>query len=220
MNELEMKLCDRHDGSDLMSSIFTESIQPNDTPESLAKYAKEVLEYYECTPDTELTVYLSSSKMYLDALLTAASAIGVAKLSVGIWQRTSGDEGFYHIVDMAPLPVDEAKTDTYDERLCAMPETRKNSLAADDDPNNPNNWSAVIPNRLEDPFDLKNTQSMAEKNTAQYAGKHVLLYVNGADFVFVPVLNALLGHGCIVTLQHYNPETGNSCYHTLTKQGA
>lgn len=218
MNELEMKLCDRHDGSDLMSSIFTESIQPNDTPESLAKYAKEVLEYYECTPDTELIVYLSSSKMYLDALLTAASAIGVAKLSVGIWQRTSGDEGFYHIVDMAPLPVDEAKTDTYDERLCAMPETRKNSLAADD-PNNPNKWSAVIPNRLEDPFDLKNTQSMAEKNTAQYAGKHVLLYVNGADFVFVPVLNALLGHGCIVTLQHYNPETGNSCFHTLTKQG-
>lgn len=219
MNELEMKLCDRHDGSDLMSSIFTESIQPNDTPESLAKYAKEVLEYYECTPDTELTVYLSSSKMYLDALLTAASAIGVAKLSVGIWQRTSGDEGFYHIIDMAPLPVDEAKTDTYDERLCAMPETRENSLA-ENDPNNPNNWLAVIPNRLEDPFDLKNTQSMAEKNTAQYAGKRVLLYVNGADFVFVPVLNALLGHGCIVTLQHYNPETGNSCYHTLTKQGA
>lgn len=219
MNELEMKLCDRHDGSDLMSSIFTESIQPNDTPESLAKYAKEVLEYYECTPDTELTVYLSSSKMYLDALLTAASAIGVAKLSVGIWQRTSGDEGFYHIIDMAPLPVDEAKTDTYDERLCAMPETRENSLA-ENDPNNPNNWLAVIPNRLEDPFDLKNTQSMAEKNTAQYAGKHVLLYVNGADFVFVPVLNALLGHGCIVTLQHYNPETGNSCFHTLTKQGA
>lgn len=218
MNELEMKLCDRHDGSDLMSSIFTESIQPNDTPESMAKYAKEVLEYYECTPDTELTVYLSSSKMYLDALLTAASAIGVAKLSVGIWQRTSGDEGFYHIVDMAPLPVGEAKTDTYDVRLCAMPETRKNSLAADD-PNNPNNWPAVIPNRLEDPFDLKNTQSMAEKNTAQYAGKRVLLYVNGADFVFVPVLNALLGHGCIVTLQHYNPETGNSCFHTLTKQG-
>lgn len=218
MNELEMKLCDRHDGSDLMSSIFTESIQPNDTPESLAKYAKEVLEYYECTPDTELTVYLSSSKMYLDALLTAASAIGVAKLSVGIWQRTSGDEGFYHIIDMAPLPVDEAKTDTYDERLCAMPETRENSLA-ENDPNNPNNWLAVIPNRLEDPFDLKNTQSMAEKNTAQYAGKRVLLYVNGADFVFVPVLNALLGHGCIVTLQHYNPETGNSCCHTLTKQG-
>lgn len=219
MNELEMKLCDRHDGSDLMSSIFTESIQPTDTPESLAKYAKEVLEYYECTPDTELIVYLSSSKMYLDALLTAASAIGVAKLSVGIWQRTFGDEGFYHIVDMAPLPVGEAETDTYAERLCAMPETRKNSLAADD-PNNPNNWSAVIPNRLEDPFDLKNTQSMAEKNTAQYAGKHVLLYVNGADFVFVPVLNALLGHGCIVTLQHYNPETRNSCFHTLTKQGA
>lgn len=219
MNELEMKLCDRHDGSDLMSSIFTESIQPNDTPESLAKYAKEVLEYYECTPDTELIVYLSSSKMYLDALLTAASAIGVAKLSVGIWQRTSGDEGFYHIVDMAPLPEGEAKTDTYAVRLCAMPETRKNSLAADD-PNNPNNWTAVIPNRLEDPFDLKNTQSMAEKNTAQYAGKRVLLYVNGADFVFVPVLNALLEHGCIVTLQHYNPETENSCYHTLTKQGA
>lgn len=219
MNELEMKLCDRHDGSDLMSSIFTESIQPTDTPESLAKYAKEVLEYYECTPDTELIVYLSSSKMYLDALLTAASAIGVAKLSVGIWQRTFGDEGFYHIVDMAPLPVGEAKTDTYAVRLCAMPETRKNSLAADD-PNNPNNWSAVIPNRLEDPFDLKNTQSMAEKNTAQYAGKHVLLYVNGADFVFVPVLNALLGHGCIVTLQHYNPNTEESCFHTLTKQGA
>lgn len=219
MNELEMKLCDRHDGSDLMSSIFTESIQPTDTPESLAKYAKEVLEYYECTPDTELIVYLSSSKMYLDALLTAASAIGVAKLSVGIWQRTFGDEGFYHIVDMAPLPVGEAETDTYAERLCAMPETRKNSLA-ENDPNNPNNWSAVIPNRLEDPFDLKNTQSMAEKNTAQYAGKRVLLYVNGADFVFVPVLNALLGHGCIVTLQHYNPETGNSCFHTLTKQGA
>ena len=219
MNELEMKLCDRHDGSDLMSSIFTESIQPTDTPESLAEYAKEVLEYYECTPDTELIVYLSSSKMYLDALLTAASAIGVAKLSVGIWQRTSGDEGFYHIVDMAPLPVGEAETDTYAVRLCAMPETRKNSLAADD-PNNPNNWSAVIPNRLEDPFDLKNTQSMAEKNTAQYAGERVLLYVNGADFVFVPVLNALLEHGCIVTLQHYNPETGNSCFHTLTKQGA
>lgn len=219
MNELEMKLCDRHDGSDLMSSIFTESIQPTDTPESLAKYAKEVLEYYECTPDTELIVYLSSSKMYLDALLTAASAIGVAKLSVGIWQRTSGDEGFYHIVDMAPLPVGEAKTDTYAVRLCAMPETRKNSLA-ENDPNNPNNWSAVIPNWLEDPFDLKNTQSMAEKNTAQYAGKRVLLYVNGADFVFVPVLNALLEHGCIVTLQHYNPETGNSCFHTLTKQGA
>ena len=219
MNELEMKLCDRHDGSDLMSSIFTESIQPTDTPESLAKYAKEVLEYYECTPDTELIVYLSSSKMYLDALLTAASAIGVAKLSVGIWQRTFGDEGFYHIVDMAPLPVGEAETDTYAERLCAMPETRKNSLA-ENDPNNPNHWSAVIPNRLEDPFDLKNTQSMAEKNTAQYAGERVLLYVNGADFVFVPVLNALLGHGCIVTLQHYNPETGNSCFHTLTKQGA
>ena len=219
MNELEMKLCDRHDGSDLMSSIFTESIQPTDTPESLAKYAKEVLEYYECTPDTELIVYLSSSKMYLDALLTAASAIGVAKLSVGIWQRTFGDEGFYHIVDMAPLPVGEAKTDTYAVRLCAMPETRKNSLA-ENDPNNPNHWSAVIPNRLEDPFDLKNTQSMAEKNTAQYAGERVLLYVNGADFVFVPVLNALLGHGCIVTLQHYNPETGNSCFHTLTKQGA
>lgn len=218
MNELEMKLCDRHDGSDLMSSIFTESIQPTDTPESLAEYAKEVLEYYECTPDTELIVYLSSSKMYLDALLTAASAIGVAKLSVGIWQRTSGDEGFYHIVDMAPLPVGEAKTDTYAVRLCAMPETRKNSLA-ENDPNNPNNWPAVIPNRLEDPFDLKNTQSMAEKNTAQYAGERVLLYVNGADFVFVPVLNALLGHGCIVTLQHYNPETGNSCFHTLTKQG-
>ena len=219
MNELEMKLCDRHDGSDLMSSIFTESIQPTDTPESLAKYAKEVLEYYECTPDTELIVYLSSSKMYLDALLTAASAIGVAKLCVGIWQRTSGDEGFYHIVDMAPLPVGEAKTDTYAVRLCAMPETRKNSLA-ENDPNNPNNWSAVIPNRLEDPFDLKNTQSIAEKNTAQYAGKHVLLYVNGADFVFVPVLNALLGHGCIVTLQHYNPNKGKSCFHTLTKQGA
>lgn len=219
MNELEMKLCDRHDGSDLMSSIFTESIQPTDTPESLAEYAKEVLEYYECTPDTELIVYLSSSKMYLDALLTAASAIGVAKLSVGIWQRTSGDEGFYHIVDMAPLPVGEAKTDTYAVRLCAMPETRKNSLA-ENDPNNPNNWPAVIPNRLEDPFDLKNTQSMAEKNTAQYAGERVLLYVNGADFVFVPVLNALLGHGCIVTLQHYNPETENSCFHTLTKQGA
>lgn len=219
MNELEMKLCDRHDGSDLMSSIFTESIQPNDTPESLAKYAKEVLEYYECTPDTELIVYLSSSKMYLDALLTAASAIGVAKLSVGIWQRTSGDEGFYHIVDMAPLPVDEAKTDTYDVRLCAMPETRKNSLA-ENDPNNPNNWTAVIPNRLEDPFDLKNTQSMAEKNTAQYAGKRVLLYVNGADFAFVPVLNALLKQKCIVTLQHYNPNTKISCYHTLTKQGA
>ena len=219
MNELEMKLCDRHDGSDLMSSIFTESIQPTDTPESLAKYAKEVLEYYECTPDTELIVYLSSSKMYLDALLTAASAIGVAKLCVGIWQRTFGDEGFYHIVDMAPLPVGEAKTDTYAVRLCAMPETRKNSLA-ENDPNNPNHWSAVIPNRLEDPFDLKNTQSMAEKNTAQYAGERVLLYVNGADFVFVPVLNALLGHGCIVTLQHYNPETGNSCFHTLTKQGA
>lgn len=219
MNELEMKLCDRHDGSDLMSSIFTESIQPTDTPESLAKYAKEVLEYYECTPDTELIVYLSSSKMYLDALLTAASAIGVAKLSVGIWQRTSGDEGFYHIVDMAPLPVGEAETDTYAERLCAMPETRENSLA-ENDPNNPNNWSAVIPNRLENPFDLKNTQSMAEKNTAQYAGKRVLLYVNGADFVFVPVLNALLGHGCIVTLQHYNPNTEESCFHTLTKQGA
>lgn len=218
MNELELKLCDRHDGSDLMSSIFTESIQPNDTPESLAKYAKEVLEYYECTPDTELIVYLSSSKMYLDALLTAASAIGVAKLSVGIWQRTSGDEGFYHIVDMAPLPEDEAKTDTYAVRLCAMPETRKNSLA-ENDPNNPNNWTAVIPNRLENPFDLKNTQSMAKKNTAQYAGERVLLYVNGADFVFVPVLNALLEQKCIVTLQHYNPNTGDSCCHTLTKQG-
>lgn len=219
MNRLKMKLCDRHDGRDRMPSIFTESIQSTDTPDSLAEYAKEVLEYYKCTSDTELIVYLSSSKMYLDALLTAASAIGVAKLSVGIWQRTSGDEGFYHIVDMAPLPVGEAETDTYAERLCAMPETRKNSLAADD-PNNPNNWTAVIPNRLEDPFDLKNTQSMAEKNTAQYAGERVLLYVNGADFVFVPVLNALLGHGCIVTLQHYNPKTGNSCFHTLTKQGA
>lgn len=219
MNRLKMKLCDRHDGRDRMPSIFTESIQSTDTPDSLAEYAKEVLEYYKCTSDTELIVYLSSSKMYLDALLTAASAIGVAKLCVGIWQRTSGDEGFYHIVDMAPLPVGEAKTDTYAVRLCAMPETRKNSLA-ENDPNNPNNWPAVIPNRLEDPFDLKNTQSIAEKNTAQYAGKHVLLYVNGADFVFVPVLNALLGHGCIVTLQHYNPETGNSCFHTLTKQGA
>ncbi len=218
MNELEMKLCDRHDESDLMSSIFTEDIKPTDTPESLADYAKEVLEYYECTPDTELIVYLSSSKMYLDALLTAASAIGVAKLRVGIWQRTSGDEGFYHIVDMAPLPEGEAKTETYDVRLCAMPENRFDSLPADD-PNNPNNWPAVIPNRLEDPFDLKNTQSMAEKNTAQYAGKRVLLYVNGADFAFVPVLNALLGHGCIVTLQHYNPETKDSCYHTLTKRG-
>lgn len=219
MNELELKLCDRHDGSDLMLSIFTKEIQPNDTPESLAEYAEKVMRHYKCTPDTELIVYLSSSKMYLDAMLTAASAIGVAKLRVGIWQRTPSGGGFYHIVDMAPLPVDEAKTDTYDVRLCAMPETRENSLAADD-PNNPNNWPAVIPNRLEDPFDLKNTQSIAEKNTAQYAGKHVLLYVNGADFVFVPVLNALLGHGCIVTLQHYNPETGNSCYHTLTKQGA
>ena len=218
MNRLKMKLCDRHDGRDRMPSIFTESIQPNDTPESLADYAKEVLEYYECTPDTELIVYLSSSKMYLDALLTAASAIGVAKLRVGIWQRTSGNEGFYHIVDMAPLPEGEAKTETYAVRLCAMPETRKNSLAADD-PNNPNKWPAVIPNRLEDPFDLKNTQSMAEKSTAQYAKKRVLLYVNGADFAFVPVLNALLGHECIVTLQHYNPETKNSCYHTLTKQG-
>lgn len=218
MNRLKMKLCDRHDGRDRMPSIFTESIQPNDTPESLAKYAKEVLEYYECTPDTELIVYLSSSKMYLDALLTAASAIGVTKLSVGIWQRTFGDEGFYHIVDMAPLPVDEAKTDTYAVRLCAMPENRFDSLPADD-PENPNNWQAVIPNRLEDPFDLKNTQSMAEKNTAQYKGERVLLYVNGADFAFVPVLNALLGHGCIVTLQHYNPETKDSCYHTLTKQG-
>ena len=202
-----------------MPSIFTKEIQSDDTPESLAKYAEKFLRHYKCTPDTELIVYLSSSKMYLDALLTAASAIGVAKLSVGIWQRTSGDEGFYHIVDMAPLPEGEAKTDTYDERLCAMPETRKNSLAADD-PNNPNNWTAVIPNRLEDPFDLKNTQSMAEKNTAQYAGKRVLLYVNGADFVFVPVLNALLKHGCIVTLQHYNPNTEKSCCHTLTKQGA
>ena len=219
MNELELKLCDRHDGSDLMLSIFTKEIQPNDTPESLAEYAEKVMRHYKCTPDTELIVYLSSSKMYLDAMLTAASAIGVAKLRVGIWQRTPSGGGFYHIVDMAPLPVDEAKTDTYDVRLCAMPETRENSLAADD-PNNPNNWPAVIPNRLEDPFDLKNTQSMAEKNTAQYAGKRVLLYVNGADFVFVPVLNALLGHGCIVTLQHYNPETGNSCFHTLTKQGA
>lgn len=219
MNELELKLCDRHDGSDLMLSIFTKEIQPNDTPESLAEYAEKVMRHYKCTPDTELIVYLSSSKMYLDAMLTAASAIGVAKLRVGIWQRTPSGGGFYHIVDMAPLPEGEAKTDTYDVRLCAMPETRENSLAADD-PNNPNKWPAVIPNRLEDPFDLKNTQSMAEKNTAQYAGKHVLLYVNGADFVFVPVLNALLGHGCIVTLQHYNPETGNSCFHTLTKQGA
>lgn len=219
MNELELKLCDRHDGSDLMLSIFTKEIQPNDTPESLAKYAEKVMRHYKCTADTELIVYLSSSKMYLDAMLTAASAIGVAKLSVGIWQRTPSGGGFYHIVDMAPLPVGEAETDTYAERLCAMPETRENSLAADD-PNNPNHWTAVIPNRLEDPFDLKNTQSMAEKNTAQYAGKHVLLYVNGADFVFVPVLNALLGHGCIVTLQHYNPKTGNSCFHTLTKQGA
>lgn len=219
MNELELKLCDRHDGSDLMLSIFTKEIQPNDTPESLAKYAEKVMRHYKCTADTELIVYLSSSKMYLDAMLTAASAIGVAKLSVGIWQRTPSGGGFYHIVDMAPLPVGEAETDTYAERLCAMPETRENSLAADD-PNNPNHWLAVIPNRLEDPFDLKNTQSMAEKNTAQYAGKHVLLYVNGADFVFVPVLNALLGHGCIVTLQHYNPKTGNSCFHTLTKQGA
>lgn len=219
MNELELKLCDRHDGSDLMLSIFTKEIQPNDTPESLAEYAEKVMRHYKCTPDTELIVYLSSSKMYLDAMLTAASAIGVAKLRVGIWQRTPSGGGFYHIVDMAPLPVDEAKTDTYDVRLCAMPETRKNSLAADD-PNNPNNWPAVIPNRLEDPFDLKNTQSMAEKNTAQYAGKRVLLYVNGADFVFVPVLNALLEQKCIVTLQHYNPETGNSCFHTLTKQGA
>lgn len=219
MNRLKMKLCDRHDGRDRMPSIFTESIQSTDTPDSLAEYAKEVLEYYKCTSDTELIVYLSSSKMYLDALLTAASAIGVAKLCVGIWQRTFGDEGFYHIVDMAPLPVGEAETDTYAVRLCAMPETRKNSLAADD-PNNPNKWSAVIPNRLEDPFDLKNTQSMAEKNTAQYAGERVLLYVNGADFVFVPVLNALLGHGCIVTLQHYNPNKGKSCFHTLTKQGA
>lgn len=219
MNELELKLCDRHDGSDLMLSIFTKEIQPNDTPESLAKYAEKVMRHYKCTADTELIVYLSSSKMYLDAMLTAASAIGVAKLSVGIWQRTPSGGGFYHIVDMAPLPVGEAETDTYAERLCAMPETRENSLAADD-PNNPNHWTAVIPNRLEDPFDLKNTQSMAEKNTAQYAGKRVLLYVNGADFVFVPVLNALLGHGCIVTLQHYNPETGNSCFHTLTKQGA
>lgn len=218
MNELELKLCDRHDGSDLMLSIFTKEIQPNDTPESLAEYAEKVMRHYKCTPDTELIVYLSSSKMYLDAMLTAASAIGVAKLRVGIWQRTPSGGGFYHIVDMAPLPEGEAKTDTYDVRLCAMPETRKNSLAADE-PNNPNNWPAVIPNRLEDPFDLKNTQSMAEKNTAQYAGKRVLLYVNGADFVFVPVLNALLGHGCIVTLQHYNPETGNSCFHTLTKQG-
>lgn len=219
MNELELKLCDRHDGSDLMLSIFTKEIQPNDTPESLAKYAEKVMRHYKCTADTELIVYLSSSKMYLDAMLTAASAIGVAKLSVGIWQRTPSGGGFYHIVDMAPLPVGEAETDTYAERLCAMPETRENSLAADD-PNNPNHWTAVIPNRLEDPFDLKNTQSMAEKNTAQYAGERVLLYVNGADFVFVPVLNALLGHGCIVTLQHYNPETGNSCFHTLTKQGA
>lgn len=218
MNELELKLCDRHDGSDLMLSIFTKEIQPNDTPDSLAEYAEKVMRHYKCTPDTELIVYLSSSKMYLDAMLTAASAISVAKLRVGIWQRTPSGGGFYHIVDMAPLPEGEAKTDTYDVRLCAMPETRENSLAADD-PNNPNNWPAVIPNRLEDPFDLKNTQSMAEKNTAQYAGKHVLLYVNGADFVFVPVLNALLGHGCIVTLQHYNPETGNSCFHTLTKQG-
>lgn len=219
MNELELKLCDRHDGSDLMLSIFTKEIQPNDTPDSLAEYAEKVMRHYKCTPDTELIVYLSSSKMYLDAMLTAASAISVAKLRVGIWQRTPSGGGFYHIVDMAPLPEGEAKTDTYDVRLCAMPETRENSLAADD-PNNPNNWPAVIPNRLEDPFDLKNTQSMAEKNTVQYAGKHVLLYVNGADFVFVPVLNALLGHGCIVTLQHYNPETENSCYHTLTKQGA
>lgn len=218
MNELELKLCDRHDGSDLMLSIFTKEIQPNDTPDSLAEYAEKVMRHYKCTPDTELIVYLSSSKMYLDAMLTAASAISVAKLRVGIWQRTPSGGGFYHIVDMAPLPEGEAKTDTYDVRLCAMPETRENSLAADD-PNNPNNWPAVIPNRLEDPFDLKNTQSMAEKNTAQYAGKHVLLYVNGADFVFVPVLNALLGHGCIVTLQHYNPNTGESCCHTLTKQG-
>ena len=219
MNELKMRLCARHDGRDRMPSIFTKEIQQDDTPESLAEYAEKFLRHYKCTPDTELIVYLSSSKMYLDALLTAASAIGVAKLCVGIWQRTFGDEGFYHIVDMAPLPVGEAETDTYAERLCAMPETRKNSLAADD-PNNPNNWTAVIPNRLEDPFDLKNTQSMAEKNTAQYAGERVLLYVNGADFVFVPVLNALLGHGCIVTLQHYNPNKGKSCFHTLTKQGA
>lgn len=218
MNELELKLCDRHDGSDLMLSIFTKEIQPNDTPESLAKYAEKVMRHYKCTADTELIVYLSSSKMYLDAMLTAASAIGVAKLRVGIWQRTPSGGGFYHIVDMAPLPVDEAKTKTYAVRLCAMPETRFDSLSADD-PDNPNNWTAVIPNRLEDPFDLKNTQSMAEKSTAQYAKKRVLLYVNGADFAFVPVLNALLGHECIVTLQHYNPETKNSCYHTLTKQG-
>lgn len=218
MNELELKLCDRHDGSDLMLSIFTKEIQPNDTPESLAKYAEKVMRHYKCTADTELIVYLSSSKMYLDAMLTAASAIGVAKLRVGIWQRTPSGGGFYHIVDMAPLPVDEAKTDTYDVRLCAMPENRFDSLPADD-PDNPNKWPAVIPNRLEDPFDLKNTQSMAEKNTAQYKGKRVLLYVNGADFAFVPVLNALLGHGCIVTLQHYNPDTGKSRYHTLTKQG-
>lgn len=216
MNTLELKLCDRHDDDDLILSIFTEDIQPDDTPETLAEYAEEVLRYFECDRDTELTVYLSSSKMYFDALLTAASAIGVTDLCVGIWHRTSGSEGFYHLVHMAPLPTGEGAPDKYDVKLCAWPETRANALAQDD-PNNPINWESVISEGLEQPFDLANTQRMAEERTAQYAGKHVLLYVNGADFVFVPVLNALLKNNCIVTLQHYNPATGNSCYHTLVK---
>lgn len=211
MNQIEMNLCDRHGGS--LPAIFTENIRPEDTPETLAKYAEEVLRYYKVTNETNLTVYLSSSKMYFDALLTAIQKIG-APLRVGIWQNTGGSNGFYHFLDIASiLPTKKGQT-TYDVRLCAWPETRANHLSPEDT-ENPVNWQAVIGGRLENPFNLRETERIAEEKLKQFAGKHILVYVNGADFVFVPVVNAMLRLNCIVTLQHYNPSIGISCFHTI-----
>lgn len=211
MKRVEMNLCDRHGGS--LPAIFTEDIQSEDTPETLAEYAEEVLRYYNVTSETSLTVYLSSSKMYFDALLTAIQKIG-ASLRVGIWQRTDGSSGFYHFLDIASISPAKAEQATYDVRLCAWPETRPNHLSTEDE-DNPINWQAVIGGRLENPFDLQETERIAEEELKQYAGKHILMYVNGADFVFVPVLNAMLRLDCIVTLQHYNQLVGTSCFHTI-----
>lgn len=214
MRKLEMNLCDRHGGS--LPAIFTEDIRTEDTPESLGKYAEEILQYYGCDGDTLLVVYLSSSKMYLDALLTAVSKIG-AKLRVGIWQSTGGSNGFYHMYDMELPSTVCNPSSSYDVKMCAWPETRPNHMSADNT-DNPINWPAVIAGRLENPFDLETTERLAFDAVKSFAGKHVLLYVNGADFIFVPVLNALLRQNCTVTLQHYNPFQGTSCFHMLNRK--
>lgn len=214
MNRLEMNLCDRHGGS--LPAIFTEDIKSEDTPETLARYAEEVLRYYKVSDETNLTVYLSSSKMYFDALLTAIQRIG-ACLRVGVWQSTGGSSGFYHFLDIASISSAKVGQSAYDVRLCAWPETRPNHFRQEDG-ENPVNWPAVISGRLENPFDLRETERIAKEKLKQFAGKHILLYVNGADFVFVPVLNAMLRLNCTVTLRHYNLFMGTSCFHTINRK--